>query len=223
MVYQTVGYMDRFYAQSHLLPETLQECCLTSYVALFIASKNSEVEPLSLRDIRDHFLRESYKRPEIVARESAVRQCIQYENEVSYLFDFVMLFMKIWKLAVQEALPPRQCYLSTYKFICDVETAVYDFSKSLLIDAESLKYRQSLLVAALISASIEISLKQKFEEKQASLKKPSDTFVKDSIGNLPLLPHLRICNQVWETFVIKLFGKGSLAHVDAFGHYLVLR
>ena len=91
--------------------------------------------------------------------------CIQYENEVSYLFDFVMLFMKIWKLAVQEALPSRQCFLSTYKFICDVETAVYDFSKSLLIDAESLKYRQSLLIAALISTSIEISLKQKFEEK----------------------------------------------------------
>lgn len=49
--------------------------------------------------------------------------------------------------------------VTTYKFVCDVETAVYDFTKSLLIDAESLKYRQSIMVVALISATIEITLR----------------------------------------------------------------
>ena len=48
--------------------------------------------------------------------------------------------------------------MTTYKFVCEVETAVYDLTKSLLIDAEMLMYRQSVLVASLISAAIEILL-----------------------------------------------------------------
>ena len=56
-------------------------------------------------------------------------------------------------------MPPRQRLLSTYRFLCDIETAVYDFSKSVLTDVESLQYRPSLIVAGLISASLEITLK----------------------------------------------------------------
>lgn len=60
---------------------------------------------------------------------------------------------------------PRQRLLSTYRFICEIETTVYDFSKSVLADVESLQYRPSLLVAGLISATLEITLKIKFDER----------------------------------------------------------
>lgn len=159
VVYQTVGYLDRFFGNSDYQCESLADCCLTSYSSLFIASKNSEVEPLSLRDIRDHFLNGQFDRTQIVRREYLIRQCINYENEVTYLFDFVMLFMKLWKMSCQQLLMSSQLLVTTYKFVCDVETAVYDFTKSLLIDAECLKYRQSTMVVALISATIEITLR----------------------------------------------------------------
>ena len=92
--------MDRFYnnfAGNH----NPTDYCLTAYVALFIASKNSEVEPLSLRDIRDHFLKgATYTRSDIVKHERAIRLAIKHENDISYLFDFVMLYIKIWKISV---------------------------------------------------------------------------------------------------------------------------
>lgn len=52
--------------------------------------------------------------------------------------------------------------MTTYKFICEVETLTYDFTKSLLIDAAMLKYKPSLTVAALISASLEIYFNLKY-------------------------------------------------------------
>ena len=38
----------------------------------------------------------------------------------------------------------------------DIEALVYDFIKSILIDAEALKFKPSLIVVACISASFEV-------------------------------------------------------------------
>jgi hypothetical protein len=57
------------------------------------------VEPLCLKDVRNHFLNKSYSCSEIIQKERDIRKAIDYENEVSTLFDFVMLYMKIWKMA----------------------------------------------------------------------------------------------------------------------------
>ena len=57
------------------------------------------------------------------------------------MFDFVMLYMKIWKLGCQHKIAAKnQWFMSTYKFVCEVESAAYDFTKSLLIDAESMNF-----------------------------------------------------------------------------------
>ncbi len=61
--------------------------------------------------------------------------------------------------------------MTTYRFICEVETLTYDFTKSLLIDAAMLKYKPSLTVAALISASLEIYFNLKYEERLDGIKK----------------------------------------------------
>jgi hypothetical protein len=49
--------------------------------------------------------------------------------------------------------------LSTHKFLCEVESTAYDFTKSLLIDAHCLRLKPSIAIAAVFSASIEITMK----------------------------------------------------------------
>jgi|TARA_B110001450_G_scaffold251445_2_gene271579 hypothetical protein len=108
--------------------------------------------------------------------------------------------------------------LSTYKFVCEVESAAYDFTKSLLIDAEALKYKSSMMVAAVISISIEIILKQKIEQRKS--EKYTDLAGQKS---MPLLNHLQECNSVWDSIIKRLFGKSAIEKLDSFGRYLVLR
>lgn len=57
-------------------------------------------------------------------------------------------------------------FISTYKFMCEVESAAYDFTKSLLVDPEILQYKASLVVASVISAALEIYLRIKLEERR---------------------------------------------------------
>jgi len=51
-----------------------------------------------------------------------------------------------------------QCYEEIYSFMSDIEALVYDFIKSILIDAEVLKFKPGLIVVATISASFEVFL-----------------------------------------------------------------
>ena len=135
------------------------------------------------------------------------------------MFDFVMLYMKIWKLGCQSKIAVKNnWYLSTYKFVCEVESAAYDFTKSLLIDAESLKYKSSMLVAAVISISIEIIFKQKIEER-----KNGESVELAAQKSMPILSHLVECNSVWDSIIKRLFGKSAIENLDRFGRYLVLR
>lgn len=101
VVFQAVSLLDRYYDQKSLTVKPSSDCLLTGYTTLFIASKNSEVEPLSLSDIKNHFLQKNYERSQILQKELDIRQATNYENEVSTLFDFVMLYMKIWKMGCQ--------------------------------------------------------------------------------------------------------------------------
>ena len=48
--------MDRYY-QKLDQPKTLSDVALTGFTALFMATKNCEVEPLCLGDIKNHFLK----------------------------------------------------------------------------------------------------------------------------------------------------------------------
>ena len=181
IVYQSVSLMDRYYSQKNLIVKAQSDCHLTGYTSLFMASKNSEVEPLSLKDVRGHFLNKTYSYNEILQKEKDIRDATRYENEVSTLFDFVMLYMKIWKLACQRRINDKnRFYSSTYKFICDVETVTYDYTKSVLIDSESTKYKPSIIVASLVCVAIEVSLKLMIKSKTDPLSKKEEK-------NLPVL------------------------------------
>ena len=121
-------------------------------------------------------------------KERDIRKAAVYENEVPSLFDFVMLYMKLFKMGCQLKISDKkQWYWSTYHLLCEVEQVAYDFVKSVLIDAESLKYKPSILVAAVISVSLEILFKTKLQEKQASCRSPPKTDMRD----LPVLAHMK--------------------------------
>lgn len=93
-----MSYIDKYY---HSLKKNhdVRDCSLTVYTALLIASKAYEVEPLSLRDVRDHFLRDTgHQRPHIVVREKEIFHACSCESESTDLFGVMMFYMRLWKL-----------------------------------------------------------------------------------------------------------------------------
>lgn len=59
IVYQSASLMDRYYQMNYKKDDmhmNLSDSYLTGFTSLFIASKNSEVEPLNIKDIMNHFL-----------------------------------------------------------------------------------------------------------------------------------------------------------------------
>ena len=70
---------------------------LTAYTCIFMSSKNSEVEPLSISDVRSHLLNNEFTKDQFRTKEQEIRKHIDYQNEVSTTFEFLMYYVKIWK------------------------------------------------------------------------------------------------------------------------------
>ena len=66
----------------------------------------------------------------------------------------------MWKMYCDKVCTKKK-YIATARFLSEIEMIAYDFSKSVLVDTEAMSYKPSLIVAALITISIELSLKQK--------------------------------------------------------------
>jgi len=80
------------------------ELILVAHTALFMSSKNQEVEPMSIKDLTEHLLKDYHfenKTNRVVLKEMRIRNAINHENEVSTLFDFLLYYVKIWKLKTQ--------------------------------------------------------------------------------------------------------------------------
>ena len=134
-----------------------------------------------------------------------IRHFTEWENEVPTLFEFVMLFAKLWKIGCQKSV--KKFFVSTHRFLCEVEAAAYDFCKSAIIDAHVLRIKPSFLVAALFSSSIEIVIKLNKGEA-------------DPKGS-PILSQVVLCNKAWDNILASLFGRDN--KVDELGRYLVYR
>lgn len=124
VVYQAVSLMDRYYSS---LPKDyskpFSDCFLTGYTAFFIAMKSTECfYYMRLSDILTKFLCNHYSRKQILQKEFDIRKAVGYQNESATMFDFVLLYMKIWKIGCQNKLESKKKWLmSTYQFLCDVE------------------------------------------------------------------------------------------------------
>lgn len=158
---------------------------VTGYTAIFLESKNFEVKPLGLTDITDFFLAKYGKvsTEDIVYVESLLRQHSNFENESATLFDSLSWFIKAWKFQCQvefTRLKPAQsspCLEAVYSLIQEVEMMAYDYSKSLLIDCDSMQYRPSLIMAAVITGSIQLQLAVNFTYQKISNNSSLKSFV----------------------------------------------
>jgi len=153
-------------------------------------------------------------------KEIEIRTAIKYENESATLFDFVMYYIKVWKLMCEKEFAKLKptcavpCFDQIYSFFGDIEAIAYDFTKSVIIDCDSLQYRASIIVCALISATIEIYMRIHMSREQLQTEGKKLAVI---------LVEYKVCNHVWESFVKLMFGTNAVEHIDKFGRYLVLR
>lgn len=98
--------------------------------------------------------------------EFQIRQSLNYENEVSTLFDFLLYFCKIWKISCIKKFEKDEVkkYGIICQFINDIEAIAYDFCKSSLIDAHLKQFDNSILVCSLISISIDMYFRIKLSK-----------------------------------------------------------
>lgn len=152
-----------------------------------------------------------------MTKENAIRRAIQYENEVATPFEFVMYYVKIWKIACQDFLTNngQKIYDLVYLFVGEIESAIYDYTKSILIDADSSQYRSSIVVCALLSITIDIYLKLEYSMEAISAKA--------KLKHPRVYQHIQICCQIWDQMVVKIFGDNTVEMMKDFGKYLVMR
>lgn len=93
----------------------------------------------------------------------------------------------------------HKCYEFIYEFTGDIESLVYDLTKSVLTDAASLKYKGSLIVAALISVGIDLHLRVNLTQQK--------------IMEQPLYPvlieQIKVCCDEWDRVLLRFFGNAE--------------
>ena len=138
--------MDRFYdLTTEIFPA--KDLQLTAVSALFLASKNFEVDPIDLSTCVKTLCFNKYSRQQFLQKETSIQKLTMFENESPSVLDFIMFYLRLIKQKLQQSMNSLD---STSDFLIDVQTIAYDLCKSILIDASMLKYRPSVLGAATI-------------------------------------------------------------------------
>lgn len=89
--------MDRFYdKQTEILPT--KDLQLTAVTALFVASKNLEVDPIDLQTCCKTLCFNKYAKSQFLKKEADIRRATLYENEAPTVLDFVMFYLRMVKL-----------------------------------------------------------------------------------------------------------------------------
>lgn len=115
--------------------------------ALFIASKNLEVDPLDLKTCVQTLCFNKYSKKQFLDKEQAIRAGCEYENEAPCTLDFILLYMRLTRLQIQDHM---QYSDQVGEFLLDVQTIAYDICKSVTLDASMLKYKPSVLAACMV-------------------------------------------------------------------------
>ena len=101
VLFQAFNLMDRFYSvQNSCLPAKVLQ--LTAVAALFIASKNLEVDPLDLKTCIVTLCFKKYSKTDFLEKETLIRRACLYENEAPSCLDFIMLYIRLLKLQLQD-------------------------------------------------------------------------------------------------------------------------
>ena len=146
VIFQAVNLMDRYYsAQLSSLPA--KDLQLTAVTALFIASKNLEVDPLDLKTCVQTLCFNKYSKMQFLDKEALIRRACQYENEAPSCLDFIMLYIRLLKVQLQAKIHSTN---HSCEFLLDVQTIAYDICKSLTLDASLMKYKPNVLASCTI-------------------------------------------------------------------------
>lgn len=100
VLFEAINLMDRFYDQTkELLPA--KDLQLTAVTALFLASKNLEVDPLDLTTCVKTLCFNKYSRVQFLQKESAIQRLTNFENESPSVLDFLMFYLRLIKQRLQ--------------------------------------------------------------------------------------------------------------------------
>lgn len=146
--------------------------------------------------------------------ENELKVCQEERDSTIYVLEYSDIFIKLLREKMASTLPDMDDLALVQSFLEDVETMVREILKSVLIDAVVHKYRPSIIIAGLFSATIEIKFHQMLSAAKAASPSPLNTVAPDI---------LRTICQVWERIVTDFFGDKALRHIDNFGRYVVLR
>ena len=103
VIFQAVSLMDRFYEQqSESMPAN--DLQLTAVTALFISSKNLEVEPLRLQTCVQELCFDKYEALDFIEKETQIRLSTEYQNDIPLMIDFMLLFMRLLRNELQSSI-----------------------------------------------------------------------------------------------------------------------
>jgi hypothetical protein len=96
VLFEAINLMDRFYDQTkELLPA--KDLQLTAVTALFLASKNLEVDPLDLTTCVKTLCFNKYSRVQFLQKEASIQRLTNFENESPSILDFLMFYLRLIK------------------------------------------------------------------------------------------------------------------------------
>ena len=97
VIFQCINLMDQYYEQCDD-KKSEKDLQLTAVTALFMATKNLEVEPLDMRTCVKTICYNKYSKQDFLEKEKEIRKAVNYENEASTCLDFILLYMKLVKV-----------------------------------------------------------------------------------------------------------------------------
>lgn len=139
---------------------------MTAVTALFITSKNLEIDPIDLQTCIKTLCFNKYGKKDFLKKEAEIRRATNYENEAPTLLDFIMFYLRMVKFSVQKQI---ECLSETASFLADMTTVVYDLCKSVSIDANLFKYKPSILAASLVFLGFQVQFDVYARQGQLSL------------------------------------------------------
>lgn len=142
---------------------------MTAVTALFLSSKNLEVDPLDLTTCVKSLCFNKFSRQQFLQKEAQIQRLTQFENESPSILDFLMFYLRLIKHKLQTTINSTE---QTSDFLIDVQTIAYDFCKSIIIDASMLKYRPSVLAAVTVYLGFLMNFDINLGKKNYDLKSP---------------------------------------------------
>lgn len=165
VIFQAINLMDRFY-DKQLVSLPSKDLQLTAVTALFITSKNLEIDPIDLQTCIKTLCFNKYAKGAFLRKEAEIRRATSYENESPSMLDFIMFYLRMVKFSVQQQI---ECLAETVSFLNEMTTVVYDLCKSVSIDANLFKYKPSILAASLVFLGFQIQFDSLVRTSKISL------------------------------------------------------